>query len=283
MNNLTAEEYLRVMMDLVRDGGVIARDLISSSDPRLKADASVVTEADYRISALAAKRLEPFLNSGRHVLVDEEDPRCAAFLNESFLNEHPFVWSIDPIDATRAYSNGIPYYGISLGLLKDRKPWLGVVYFPSLNELFFCDGNEAYYVQHPFSGDEVRKKIEPRDDHLTSRSLFIATDEIMDSFSWSKKDCRVVVLAAAVCEFCWPSIGRASGSVSRVHLWDLAGSWPIFQRAGLQLRSLATGEVLDQLKVSAFEAEKTPWRLKDYYILSSEKNYPLFKERLLCR
>ena len=66
---------------------------------------------------------------------------------------------MDPIDGTRLYANRMPTFGISLGLLKDLKPWLGVVYFPVLKELFYCDGKEAYFVQNAFSPNQRRIKI----------------------------------------------------------------------------------------------------------------------------
>lgn len=279
--NTPAQVYLDVMFELVREGGIIALSLINGSGAALKADHSVITNTDLKISALAGEQLAPFLKTGRHVLVDEEDPRRGDYLDDAFLDEHPFVWSLDPIDATRAYANRMPHYGISIGLIKDRRPWLGVVYFPSLKEMFYCDGEKAYFVQEAFTPQAHRTPIVPVDEVMTDRSLFIASDEILNRFEWKQKDCRILVMAAAVCEFCWPAIGRGCGSLAKVHLWDLAGSWPIFHRAGLKLFSFSDGKPLDFLDTAAFERGATPWKLKDYYVLSSERNFSLIKERLI--
>ena len=46
------------------------------------------------------------------------------------------VWIIDPIDGTREFLQGIPEYAVSVGLVIDGRPALGVVYNPATDELF---------------------------------------------------------------------------------------------------------------------------------------------------
>lgn len=268
------------MFSFVQEAGAIAVRHFHERRSELKMDSSVITESDREISRLMHERLSPFLAGGEHLLVDEEDPRRGDNLNASVLNRHPYLWSIDPIDGTRAYANGFRHYGISVGLLRELKPWLGAVYFPSMNELFYCDGRDAYFVEDAFGPNERKTKILPIDETITSRSIFIASDEVLTRFRWEERECRAMVLSTAVCEFCWPAIGRGLGSLSRVHLWDLAGSWPIFEKAGLRMRRFEDGAVLDRVEPDLFVTEKTPWKLKNYYILSSEKNFEELKSRL---
>lgn len=45
-------------------------------------------------------------------------------------------WVLDPIDGTANFIHGIPVYGISLGLLVDGRPALGIIDFPALAERF---------------------------------------------------------------------------------------------------------------------------------------------------
>ncbi|MBF0619363.1 MAG: hypothetical protein HQL19_04265 [Candidatus Omnitrophica bacterium] len=273
------DDFLSIMLNIARDGGAIALQLIDESCPQLKADDSVITKSDRAVSALAHERLALLLKTGRHILIDEEDPRRGEYLDQGLLERTPFIWSVDPIDGTRAYANRMPHYGISIGLIRDLKPWMGVVYFPSLKELFYSDGTEAFFVTKAFSSEERKTKIVPVEEIISSRSVFITSDELIEKFIWSSKDCRIMVFASAVVEFAWPAIGRGCGSLSSVHLWDFAGAWPIFRQAGLELRSLE-GKVLDRLDASLFEGEPRPWKLKEYYILSSAKNYAPLRARL---
>ncbi len=272
--------YFTLLTKIVKDAGDIALSLIDHSHPELKSEASVITEADRRISALVHERLADLISTGQHALIDEEDPRRGEYLDETFLDRTPYVWAVDPIDATRAYANRMPHYGISLGLIKDRRPWLGAVYFPSLKEMFCCDGEEAFFIENIFTPQEKRTRITPVDQEISDRSIFIATDDLLSDFEWHSPDCRVMVFSAAVCEFCWPAIGRGCGALTRVHLWDMAGAWPVFEKAGLGMFAFTSGQRLDRLDASLFEKQGKPWKFKDYYILSSPRNYSLLKRRL---
>jgi len=46
------------------------------------------------------------------------------------------VWIVDPLDGTINYANGIPFFCISIALVADGKPVLGVVYDPTRDETF---------------------------------------------------------------------------------------------------------------------------------------------------
>ncbi len=275
------QSYLcQIMLDLVHEAGKVALGLIDESSPDLKADASVITIADRSISALAHRVLDPLLATGEHFLVDEEDPLRGSMLHKGKLEHIPYLWAIDPIDATRAYANRMPHYGISLGLVKNGRPWMGAVLFPSLDELFYCDGKNAYFVRHPFTDKAIARPVVGSRQDISSVSVFICTDELLKEFVWDSPDCRVMIFSAAVCEFCWPAIGRGCGSLSRVYLWDMAGSWPIFEKAGLKMFSFRTGRPLDQLSVELFETGESPWRFRDFYILCRPEHFELLRARV---
>jgi fructose-1,6-bisphosphatase/inositol monophosphatase family enzyme len=88
--------------------------------------------------------------------------------------------------------------------------------------------------------------------------------------------------ACAVLSLCWPAIGRGCGAFFGAHIWDFAGSWPIFLSAGLSLRSYQTGKEIRQLDLGLFAREsKDPWRLREWYILSSERNFAILKEKIV--
>ena len=130
------EHFFNLIMDLVIEGGDIAMDLIEDSSPSLKEDESVLSKADTAVSDLVRNHLNELLITSDHILIDEEDQDAESYLDDGKLSEPTYIWAIDPIDGTRNYANRIPLFGISIGLLKNRKPWLGAVYFPYLKELF---------------------------------------------------------------------------------------------------------------------------------------------------
>ena len=52
---------------------------------------------------------------------------------------------IDPIDGTSNYVRNIPLFGISIGLVKNKQPILGVLYFPMLDLLVTAQTNKGTF------------------------------------------------------------------------------------------------------------------------------------------
>ena len=91
---------------------------------------------------------------GGYELVSEADIHASEILHEALTGafpddgwlgeEHPDtadrldrerVWVVDPIDGTREYLQGHPEYAISVGLVVQGRPALGVVYNPATDEM----------------------------------------------------------------------------------------------------------------------------------------------------
>lgn len=89
-----------------------------------KADASPVTQADREVeTALRAAIAEQYPEHG--------------ILGEEFGVSHmeaELVWSLDPIDGTRAFISGNPLWGTLLALLHRGRPVLGLIDIPALDE-----------------------------------------------------------------------------------------------------------------------------------------------------
>lgn len=74
-----------------------------------------------------------------------------------------YLWVIDPIDGTILYYSGQDTFGVSVGLLKDNKPFLGAIYFPALKLLFWAKKGEGAYLNN--------KKILVSSEKLLNRSV----------------------------------------------------------------------------------------------------------------
>jgi histidinol phosphatase-like enzyme (inositol monophosphatase family) len=56
-----------------------------------------------------------------------------------------YVWTLDPIDGTRAFILGLPLWGTLVGLQHQGTPLLGVMDQPFTSERFWNDENAAWY------------------------------------------------------------------------------------------------------------------------------------------
>lgn len=87
----------------------------------------LVTEADIASEKKILSRLTKFFPD--HAILSEE-----AGLHE--ISDAEYMWVIDPLDGTVNYAHKHPQFCVSIGLLKEGKPILGVIYNPTRNELF---------------------------------------------------------------------------------------------------------------------------------------------------
>ena len=284
MNENLNQQLLQRLLPLAREAGKLAMSMIEDSSPSLKPDSSVLTQADLAVSHLVKTTLGDLFASGEHILIDEEDPENSRYFKQSVLEKVPYVWAVDPIDGTRAFANRMPLFGFSLGVLKNLRPWLGVVYFPMFNELFYCDGQKSFFVKNAFTSDEKKVEILPVDQQITRQAVFFGSDAFFKEYDWDFSFCQVMLPSSAVVDFCWPAIGRGVGCIFDSNLWDFVGSWPICQAAGLEIRSLLTGQALEKISLDVFQGQGSrTWRLKDFYLLSSSRNFELIKNHMRPR
>lgn len=95
-----------------------------------KADNSLLTEADtfahYMIMA-ELKKLYPDIP-----IVSEEGDLGASKARANW----QYYWLVDPLDGTREFVEKTGEYTVNIALMKDDRPWLGVVILPQQRQLY---------------------------------------------------------------------------------------------------------------------------------------------------
>lgn len=62
------------------------------------------------------------------------------------------TWIVDPLDGTVNFIQGIPLFTVSIGLVEDGRPILGVVHAPALGQTFWgAPGSGAFEGQRPIA------------------------------------------------------------------------------------------------------------------------------------
>ncbi|QQG52422.1 MAG: inositol monophosphatase [Candidatus Falkowbacteria bacterium] len=57
--------------------------------------------------------------------------------------EADYVWYVDPLDGTNNFSRNIPFFGISIGLVYQGQPIVGILYFPTINLLLSAEEGQG--------------------------------------------------------------------------------------------------------------------------------------------
>ena len=98
-----------------------------------KSKRDVVTNADYASERLVIDAIrERYPDDG--ILAEESGEHAGVLRDDGSHNGRR--WVIDPLDGTVNYANGIPYYCVSIGLVVDDRPTVGVIFDPARNDLY---------------------------------------------------------------------------------------------------------------------------------------------------
>ena len=129
-----------------------------------KSDESPVTVADR--DAEAAMRNLIATRFPTHGIIGEE--------HGSENENAEWVWTLDPIDGTVSFINGVPLFGTLIALLHNGNPWLGCINHPALRERWVGGAGEPTRL----NGNPVRTRACPA---LSAATLYSTGPEYFDA------------------------------------------------------------------------------------------------------
>lgn len=209
--------------DLVREAGKLLLDRRMEVTQKGN-NSNFVTSCDIAVEEFLSGRLRELLPGS--LIIGEE--------SEDNPTDGNLLWVIDPIDGTSNFIRDIGLSVISVGLVKDGEPYLGVVYQPYRNEMFYAQTGQGAYL----NGERIH--VSDRDfahSHLCSAmSLYDKRYappcfRIIDRVYQEADDLRR--LGTAAMELAYLACGRVELYFEiRVFPWDAAGAIPIIREAG---------------------------------------------------
>lgn len=199
---------------------------------RIKAESVEVKDRNSFVTYVD-KGSEERLVNGLSALLPE-----AGFITEentiSKKGEH-YEWVIDPLDGTTNFIHGIPCYAISIGLLRDKVPVLGVVHELNMNECFYAwEGSPAYMNKKEVRVSDASKLA----DTLIATGFpyydYERQEEYMELFSHFMRTTRGLRrLGSAAADLAYVACGRFDGFYEySLHPWDVTAGAFIVQQAG---------------------------------------------------
>jgi len=194
----------------------------AEAEREFKADGSVVTAADTAVQARLCKALQAnwpeygFL--GEEMSASEQRTRLAA--------AGTGLWCLDPLDGTSNFAAGLPFFSVSLALIVDREPVLGLVYDPSRRECFTAlRGRGAWLNGAP----------------LGRRTLDLALGQAIAAVDFKR---LAPPLARRLAEAPPYSSQRSLGSVALDWCWVAAGRFHVYLHGKQKLWDYAAGSLV---------------------------------------
>lgn len=121
--------YIEAIETFLSEAAEIARSFygkIDKTTTKKNDNNQVLTEADLKIGQYLTDRIIDSFPD--HNIIDEE----LGVVDKKSL----FTWVIDPIDGTSNFAEGLPSYGILIGLLEGSSPKAGGIALPAFNKVY---------------------------------------------------------------------------------------------------------------------------------------------------
>lgn len=191
-----------------------------------KTDGSLLTEADLATQrALIAEltRIASYPVLGEEMTEEEQ--------HRGWTNNQTGLWCVDPIDGTTNFVTGLPFFAISVALIKEGRPRIGVIYDPRGDELFYAeagcgawlDGNRLPIKPPPA---QLKRSIAGVDFKRLPKALAI---RLAGEHPYSSQR----NLGASTLDWCYLAAGRLHLYLhGGQKLWDYAAGALILAEAG---------------------------------------------------
>jgi myo-inositol-1(or 4)-monophosphatase len=154
---------------------------------------------------------------------------------DEWRDDGPPIWLIDPLDGTNNFAHGFPHVGVSLALVREQQPFVGVIYDPLRDETFAATvgGGAALNGDpiHVSDVDDLAKAFLATGFPYDRRTAPDNNVERLDHFLRRSQGVRRA--GAAVLDLCYVACGRFDGFWEiRLHPWDVAAGVLIVREAG---------------------------------------------------
>lgn len=211
---------------LAREGGALALERFRGAHAiSTKSRGNVVTETDVEVelrlkSILAAEFPE-------HKILSEE---TAASTDAS----SGWTWVIDPIDGTKNYSQGVPFWCVNVALCHDADPVIGITFDAVHDEAFWAVAGEGAWLREQRLQASSVADVDSAvvgidlgyDDIAGARQI-----ELMGRIFPNVQTIRI--LGSAALAFAYASCGRLDlFTHMNVSPWDIAAGILLVREAG---------------------------------------------------
>lgn len=209
---LKAGEQISHFYKIVQDSGI---------DVEHKSPGQPVTEADLAANRVIKETLQEFLDAGDGWL-SEEDPDT----DERFGKE--WVWVVDPLDGTRDFIDGNPEFGVSIGLLHNNHPHLGVILNPATGDIFWAEKSfGCYHNGKPvqtldYSGEGLVEVLASRTEF--GRGEWQAYEELVQVNPVGGSAFKLGLVASGQAHGCWTLKPKSE--------WDICAGHALVEEAG---------------------------------------------------
>jgi myo-inositol-1(or 4)-monophosphatase len=191
-----------------------------------KNDGSLFTEADLAAQAAFQRHLPKLVDCP--ILGEEMSPEEQLSI---WRNHDSLFWCVDPIDGTSNFVHGIPFFALSVALIRSGRPVLGAVYDPVSDELFSAELGQGATLND--SSLPLSAGPQQLQDAIASVDLKRLPEALARQLAHHPPYASQRNFGASTLEWCWLAAGRVQLTLhGGQKLWDYAAGSLILSEAG---------------------------------------------------
>lgn len=224
---------------LVRETGQWIQSVVKTIDQK-----DIIYKGKNDLVSYVDREAEARLKDGLAKFLPE-----AQFIAEETANDYSeigegYYWVIDPLDGTTNFLHQLPAYAVSVGLILNKQPVLGMIYEPNRDELF-CG---AKGLGATLNGHDI--SVSPQED---MGKALLATGFPYHDFTYQdrylnllknlmKKSHGLRRIGAAAIDLAYTACGRFEGFFEyNLKPWDVAAGKIILEEAGGTVTNFSGG------------------------------------------
>ena len=246
-------ELIQVCVDAAKAGGDVLRRWSNKFSAREKGPRDLVTEADLESQQVIREIL--LTNFPDHNFLGEEDTEA----DVAALLKSELCWVVDPLDGTANYVHQLQTYAVSIALVQNGQPIVGVIFDPVTNDCYAAEkGKGASCNGQPLSVSKCTQIDQAMIAASFSANVSRESKEI-GRFLEVLLQCQALRrLGSAALNLCYLAAGQLDAYwATSVKAWDVAAGLLIVEEAGGSVNALDGGPVdlVDPVFASAATSE----------------------------
>lgn len=164
-------------------------------------------------------------NFPAHNIISEEKVRIN--------NNSEYTWAVDPVDGTISYAAKMPFFAVSIGLLRKHEPIVGVIYHVEQKDLYWAQKGKGAYLNGKKISVSKTRKLETAVVGLGIGTITRRRDKLNDYFFPLLDKVRYIyMLGGGAVTMAFVAKGSLDANPNRAWIWDQAAAGIIITEAG---------------------------------------------------
>jgi len=222
--NRGIDDLTQFAMKTLQHAGEAALKFYGKGDHSLKFDEELVTTAELHLNQFFTDRLQK--KFPEHQVLES--------YNEEHAYSHDdkrYLWIFDAIDGVDNFQTGIPVWAVSLALLENYWPILGVIHMPATGDFFHAQAGRAAYRGKQKISISAQKGVDDESLLLTFSRFHLHYNSNFPG--------KIRNLGCTSAHICYVAMGRADAAViANESFKGLAAARVLIESAGGKILKL---------------------------------------------